>query len=36
MLARQGVRVTLQLLDAEEFRAKQLGIAVVTQRISRA
>jgi hypothetical protein len=33
MLARQRDRVTLQLLDAEQFRAQQLGIPVVTQRI---
>jgi hypothetical protein len=36
MLARQRDRVTLQLLDAEQLRAQQLGITVVTQRIPRA
>jgi hypothetical protein len=36
MLARQGDRMTLQLLDAEQFRAQQLGIPVVAQRIPRA
>jgi hypothetical protein len=33
MLARQRDRVTIQLLEAEQFRAQQLGIPVVTQRI---
>jgi len=36
VLAGQCDRVTLQLLDAEQLRAQQLGIAVVTQRIPRA
>jgi hypothetical protein len=33
MLAGQGYRVPLQLLDAEQLRAQQLGIPVVTQRV---
>ena len=33
MLASQRNRVTLQLLDAEQLRAQQLNIPVVTQRI---
>jgi hypothetical protein len=33
VLAGQHDRVTLQLLDAEQLRAQQLGIPVVTQRI---
>jgi hypothetical protein len=36
VLAGQRGRVTLQLLDAEQLRAQQLGIPVVTQRIARA
>ena len=32
MLASQCYRVTLQLLDAEQLRAQQLGIPVITQR----
>jgi hypothetical protein len=36
MLARQRDRVTFQLLDAEQLRTQQLGIAVSTQRIARA
>ncbi|MHB1403496.1 MAG: hypothetical protein ACYCWB_13955 [Thiobacillus sp.] len=34
MLAGQRDRVTLQLFDAEQLRAQQLGIPVVSQRIS--
>jgi len=34
MQARQRDRVTLQLFDAEQLRAQQLGILVVVQRIS--
>jgi len=34
MLARQRDRVALELLDAEQLRAQQLGIAVVTQRMT--
>ena len=33
VLTGQRYRVTLQLLDAEQLRAKQLGIMVVAQRI---
>jgi hypothetical protein len=36
MLTSQHYRVTLQLLDAEQLRAQQLGIPVVTQRLARA
>jgi len=36
MLARQRDCVALQLLDAEQLRAQQLGVPVVTQRIPRA
>jgi hypothetical protein len=36
MLPRQRRRVTLQLLDAEQLRAQQLGVAVVMQRVPRA
>ena len=36
MLASQRYRMTLQLLDAEQLRAQQLSIPVVTQRIPRA
>jgi len=36
MLPRQLRRVTLQLLDAEQLRAQQLGVAVVMQRVPRA
>ncbi|MDO8862069.1 hypothetical protein Q6D67_10175 [Haliea sp. E1-2-M8] len=34
MLARQGDRVTLQLLNAEQLRAQQLGIPMMAQPIS--
>lgn len=34
MLASQRYRVTLQLLDAEQLRAQQLGIPIVTQRFA--
>ena len=34
VLAGQRYRVTLQLLDTEQLRAQQLGIALVTQRIA--
>jgi hypothetical protein len=34
VLAGQRDRVTLQLFDAEQLRAQQLGILVVSQRIS--
>lgn len=33
MLAGQCYRVTLQLLDAEQLRAQQLCVPVITQRI---
>jgi hypothetical protein len=33
VLSGQRDRVALQLLDAEQFRTQQLGIAVATQRI---
>jgi hypothetical protein len=34
MLTHQRDRVALELLDAEQFRAQQLGITVITQRMS--
>jgi hypothetical protein len=34
MLPSQRYRVTLQLLDAEQLRAQQLCIPVVTQRLT--
>ncbi|MHB8919778.1 MAG: hypothetical protein ACYC3N_01925 [Halothiobacillus sp.] len=34
MLASQRYRMTLQLLDAEQLRAQQLGIPVVTRGVS--
>lgn len=33
VLTSQRYRVTLQLLDAEQLRAQQLGIPVVTRRV---
>jgi hypothetical protein len=33
MLASQRYRVSLQLLDAEQLRAQQLGIPAATQRV---
>ena len=36
MLASQGYRLTLQLLDAEQLRAQQFGIPVVMQGFARA